>query len=252
MDNGAVSRSEVFGRDSVVRVPGVQVTVEPPVRFQNRIEFKTSVKIGAFTYLNSGDALRCRSIGRYCSIAGGLRSGQMEHPTEWLSTSPFQYKPQQFGFSTAAADYVAVPAERTATFRGRNPIIGHDVWIGSGVTLLRSVRIGNGAIVAAGAVVTQDVPPFAIVGGVPAKVIRFRFDPATIERLQEIAWWRFSPQQLSGVPFDDTNAALDEIERRIADGMTPYKRKRIVIDGDEVIHRQSTWSRLLRRLRRSN
>lgn len=200
------------------------VTVEPPVSFRGSFQFNTSSRVGAFTYFYSGLVVQCASIGRYCSIAGGVRIGDYEHPTDWLSTSPFQYNPERFGFADVANAYEALPeTEEQHEFRGDGPWIGNDVWIGARATVLRGVTIGDGAIVAASAVVTKDVPPYAIVGGVPARVIRHRFPEATIERLRETQWWRFTPNQLGGIAFDDVESALDEIDKRIANGLEPYE-----------------------------
>lgn len=197
------------------------VTIEPPVSFMGRFQFNGDARIGAFTYFYSGLAVRLTSIGRYCSIAGGVRIGDHEHPTDWLSTSPMQYNDERFSFHPAGR-VTRVPEER-CDFRKTYPVIGNDVWIGSTVTILRDVTIGDGAVVASNAVVTKDVPPYAIVGGVPAKVIRYRFDDATIARLLRAQWWRFSPAQLEGVDFTDIDAALTEIEHRIEAGLEPYE-----------------------------
>lgn len=74
--------------------------------------------------------------------------------------------------------------------------IGNDVWIGENVTIKDGVRIGNGAVIGTAAVVTKDVPPYAIVAGVPAKIVKYRFDPEKIELLQEIQWWDWTPEKI--------------------------------------------------------
>jgi len=215
---------EIMGEKLVKLVNDAVVRVEPPVRFGKSFQFNTSSSVGAFTYFYSGLAVQCASIGRYCSIAGGVRIGDHEHPTDWLSSSPFQYNPDRFSFSEAANDYdVLTEEEELHNFRKSGPTIGHDVWIGSRVTVLRGVTIGHGAVVASSAVVTKDVPPYAIVGGVPAKVIRYRFDEDQIAQLLDLAWWRFSPNQLANIPYDDVDVSIKEIRQRIEDGMMPYE-----------------------------
>ncbi|CAN5408461.1 CatB-related O-acetyltransferase [soil metagenome] len=207
---------------------GKTLHVEPPVNFRGPLEIRNNTTIGAYSYTYGGMLEWCKSIGRYCSIAGDLRVGDIEHPTDWLSTNPFQYNANRFAWSPTADDYTFIPAGDHA-FRSKPPVIGNDVWIGARVTILRGVTVGDGAIIASSAVVTKDVPPYAIVGGLPGKVIRYRFPAEIIADLLDIAWWRFTPNQLSGVPFDDIDAALAEIRRRIADGMEPYEPELVAL-----------------------
>ena len=201
---------------------GTTVTVEPPVWFRGHFSIRCDVTIGAFTYFQTGSLEACESIGRYSSIAGNIRVGDIEHPTDWLGTSPFQYNAERFGWHESADNYVGRVEEKDS-FRKSPVVIGNDVWIGARVTILRGVTIGDGAIVAGGSVVTKDVDPYAVVGGVPAKPIKQRFDDDTIKQLQDLRWWDYSPNDLSGVPFDDIGVAIEEIGRRIHAGMTPYR-----------------------------
>lgn len=217
----------VPGHKRVKVIGGDPVAIEPPVTFSKGFQFSTPTRVGAFTYFYSGLVVACESIGRYCSIAGGVRIGQNEHPLNWLSTSSFQYNNDRFWFHPAGvADRIP---EEECDFRGTPPTIGNDVWLGSDVTIQRGVTIGDGAAIASSAVVTKDVPPYAVVGGVPAKVIRYRFEPHVVDELLDLRWWRFSPAQLDGVPFNDIHAAIEEIRRRIADGMEPYAPEWVAI-----------------------
>jgi virginiamycin A acetyltransferase len=127
-------------------------------------------------------------IGRFCSIAAETRfiMNGGNHPTDWFTTFPFPV----FGNGWERATPDAWPN------RG-DTVVGHDVWIGYGCTIMPGVHIGNGAIVATRSVVTRDVPPFAIVGGNPAEVIRYRFEEPTRTALSEIAWWDWDPETIT-------------------------------------------------------
>lgn len=141
------------------------------------------VEIGRYSY---GDILRPAvlpkgsRVGSYCSVGTGLIVRRRNHPTERSIQHPFFYNA---ALGLLARDTILSDTE--------NPLeIGHDVWIGDRVTILAGCRsIGNGAVIAAGAVVTHDVPPYAIVAGVPAKLLRMRFEPERIAMLEASRWW---------------------------------------------------------------
>ena len=150
----------------------------------------TGVRVGKYTY--GFDPLcfkgaRIAEIGAFTSIATNVNISLGNHPTDRVSTHPFFYL-QEFGFRDTSLPAVAPKNEKTT--------IGHDVWIGRDVTLMTNVTLGHGAVIAAGAVVTKDVPPYAIVGGVPAKIIRYRFDEKTIAKLLESQWWSWPDEKL--------------------------------------------------------
>ncbi|MCU1571323.1 MAG: hypothetical protein JWR33_2064 [Naasia sp.] len=204
-----------------VRLRGsARLDVEPPVFFLRRGTYKSHTRIGAFTYVNNGMVDKCVSIGRYCSIGRDLKLAEMNHPLDWLSTSVFQYQPDRFGWHESADSYETRSARGLF---GGGTSIGNDVWIAAGVTIMRDVTIGDGAVIGAGAVVTKDVEPYTVVGGIPAKPIRVRFPPHVVERLLELRWWDYSPNQLSGAAFDDIEAAMDFVQGLREAGVEPYR-----------------------------
>jgi hypothetical protein len=122
-------------------------------------------------------------VGRFCSIASHVRINPGNHPMGRVTQHHCTYRRRRFGFSETD-DEAFFEWRRTHRVR-----IGHDVWIGHGAIVMPGVSIGTGAVVGSAAVVTRDVPAYAVAVGVPAKVIRYRFDEATIGALQRIAWW---------------------------------------------------------------
>ena len=145
--------------------------------------------VGKCSYLGYDTEIVNCEIGAYCSIAGNVHIGGAEHPAEWISTSPVFQKVKHSGPTVRYAEHELPSLKRT--------IVGNDVWIGVGAIIKQGVRIGDGAIVGSGAVVTKDVAPYSIVGGCPAKLIRYRFDEKTIAELNAIQWWNMSDEELS-------------------------------------------------------
>ena len=122
-------------------------------------------------------------IGKFANIASMVRINPGFHPMEYPTLHHFTYRPTMYGMADAdEADFFAWR-------RRQRVVIGHDTWIGHGAVIMPGVRIGNGAVVGSNSVVTKDVPPYAIVGGVAAKVIRQRFPRAISEALEATAWW---------------------------------------------------------------
>jgi acetyltransferase-like isoleucine patch superfamily enzyme len=153
----------------------------------NHVRLRSS-SIKDFSYVSDFTEINHAFIGKYCSIGSSVVVGLGTHPTTMVSTHPIFFSPQQQA-QVSFADTAFVKENMTTT-------IGNDVWIGSNVLILGGVSIGDGAIVAAGAVVTRDVEPYAIVGGVPARIIRRRFEEADIEYLLKEKWWDREPSQL--------------------------------------------------------
>jgi len=137
--------------------------------------------IDAFTYVGYNSAINNTKIGKYCSIGPDFKSGLGKHPTNFLSTSPIFY---------SSANSLNLRLTNELAFNEYEPItIGNDVWIGTGVFISEGITVGDGAIIGAGAVVTKDVEPYAVVGGIPARVIKYRFNNIIIDRLLNLKWW---------------------------------------------------------------
>jgi acetyltransferase-like isoleucine patch superfamily enzyme len=145
------------------------------------------------TYIAEGTSVGFTEIGAFCSIGPNVSLGGLGwHPTDRLSTHPVFYSSRL----QAGTTFVEQGNEFDNEKELPHTKVGNDVWIGAGCIVLDGVTIGDGAIVAAGAVVTKNVPPYAIVGGVPANVIRYRFDIDTITALLKWRWWELSNDEL--------------------------------------------------------
>lgn len=163
----------------------------------------TNVKLGDYSYIGGHSIVHNTSFGKYCSVASGCMIGLGIHPTNHLSTHPVFYTHREsFWQSVTQAPLV----EEYKIIK-----IGHDVWIGTNAIIRDGIEIGTGSIIAAGAVVTHDVPPYAIVGGVPAKILRYRFDEETIKELLESKWWEKMPITLQKLSTWNVSRFLKQI-----------------------------------------
>lgn len=213
----ANQNSPLVGPDPLTAYP---LPAAPRVGFLKPLVNSPSVEIGDYTYYDhpEGPEKFCERailyhyphmkdrlvIGKFCAIADGVRfvMNGANHSLDGLSTFPFAI----FGNGWNADEVDWAKGSRGDTH------VGNDVWIGMGATIMPGVRIGDGAIIGALAVVARDVPPYAVVAGNPAQVVKRRFDAQTIDRLLAIAWWDWPADKITQAIPAITNGDLDALE----------------------------------------
>lgn len=152
------------------------------VSIADTVIVSSDVTIGKYSYVNPHSTLENCTVGNYCSISAGVNICPGEHDLYAISTHPLFAREE-------------MPKRAPV-------VIGHDVLISLNAVILKGVHIGNGAVIGAGAVVTKDVEPYEIVGGVPAKHIGWRFDPETRERIEQSRWWEKEPHEIKAIQED--------------------------------------------------
>ena len=148
----------------------------------------TNSTIGDYSYVGRNSRVVHADVGKFCSISGAVRLGMGKHTLDKLSTSPI-FTERHNSTKHQWTDQQTVNPFKRVT-------VGNDVWIGTGVMVMGGVAIGDGAVIGAGAIVTKDVPPYAVVAGVPAKIIRYRFTEEQIQILEEVEWWNKTDEEL--------------------------------------------------------
>lgn len=215
---------------------------EPRIAFLKNVVTNPNIIVGDYTYYDDpagperfesnvlyhfdfvGDRL---VIGKFCSIAQGatfiMNGGN--HRTDWFTNYPFPI----FGHGWEVAMPEGWPDKGDTR-------IGNDVWIGNGAVFMPGVEVGDGAVVASRAVVTKDVPPYSVVGGNPAQVIRRRFDEATVEALLEMRWWDWAVEDITRNLPAICGARLDDLTAGPTEAPAPTHRRRgarAAEDGEE-------------------
>lgn len=175
------------------------------VCFIKNVVTTPNVEVGEYTYYEDDELI----IGKFCAIGANTKfiMGAANHSVSTVSTYPFSL----FGGKWAKA----ARSTYDLTPHKGNTIIGNDVWIGRRSVIMPGVKIGDGAIIAASAVVTKDVPPYTVVGGNPAEFIRRRFNDRLTAMLLELKWWDFKPDDLIKVLPVLTDPDLEKVEREV-------------------------------------
>ena len=204
------------------------IEIEVPICLNQHTTLNAK-KVGAFSYFSGNTIInKAEEIGRFCMINRDVSIGLANRAVNSISS--------HFIFDESNCDWAdnyhsISPEERAATrkkhrlleYRHKDTVhIGNDVWIATGVQILLGVTIGDGAIIAAGSVVTKDVPPYSVVGGVPAKVIKKRFPDDVIDKLLKLKWWKYGPDVMKGIDITEPKKAVFLLEERIKQGFPKY------------------------------
>jgi acetyltransferase-like isoleucine patch superfamily enzyme len=205
--------SEPVHIEKIIRLnPGARIIKSRllgPTYLNRNTQVGPDAVVGRYFGMNESCFIARATIGNFCSIGARTAINPFNHPVDWLSIHEFQYHPGSFDWVDEYRAFTRL--ERTPDMF-ETVTVGSDVWTGHNVNVLPGVSIGDGAVIGAGSVVTKDVPPFAIVAGVPATVKRLRFSEKIVERMLRLRWWDLELEQLSGLPFRDVERCLDMIE----------------------------------------
>ena len=200
------------------------LVLEYPLKAYHPLQMVVGKKIGAFTYSWSPFLHQTVEVGRYCSIAPGVQIAPADHPIDYLTTSNLSWDPAYWndGLTNPQAAHTPIPDPKWEKNRHGTVSIGNDVWIGHGAIIKQGVKIGDGAIIGAYAVVTKDVPDFAVVAGLPGKIIRYRFCEEEIVRLRKLRWWDYGIGIFKELTIKDISLSLDVIENLGPEALSKY------------------------------
>jgi acetyltransferase-like isoleucine patch superfamily enzyme len=204
------------------------LAVEAPCSLP-RCELFGRVTVGAYTYIGRGSELRNVAFGRFCSVARNIIVGATEHPTHLLTTHPIAFGG---GEAFKSDPYFARLSQRHGADAPDRieAMIGNDVWIGDGVFIRRGVRVQDGAVLGARALVHRDVEPYLIIGGVPARPIRSRFPPEFCSRLLASRWWEVDLRavEINWAEPEDVVTKIEALARR--DGLPKLRPRAFVAE----------------------
>ena len=235
----------ILDSDHIDKLNSIFVEIHPhgkqKLEIGQRLIFRESVKVGTSFGIYAGNFIPSIGsysfshspffelipfeIGNYVSIGEEVSSFGFEHPMDNLGTSPLFYQENRNLFNRVHIN------RSKKTIHDKGIVISNDVWIGRGARLKRGINIGNGAVVGAGSIVTKNVPDYAVVGGNPAKIIKYRFHENIIERLMETKWWNLPLEELSKVDFNWPILKILETfeESNSFDFKTPLKKTLLTI-----------------------
>lgn len=198
--------SPTASRDGEPRVHGSvslrNATLGRFTEVKERVQFWDST-LGDYSYIERHSEVIYSAIGKFCAIASDVRINALNHPMDRISQHKITYRPNEYFVGTKIDKAFRESRIEDAVE------IGHDVWIGHGAIILPGVKIGHGAVVAAGAVVTKHVEPYAVVAGVPARFVKWRFPPSISVRIISLSWWDWEHDRLAKA-VDDMRALSAE------------------------------------------
>lgn len=194
---------EFWNADNMVSLIKEPLKIMKPQNENKLKTVKPNTKVGKYSYGPLCASHFVESVGAFCSFAAGCIAVP-NHPMEYIATHPLMYGDKRVNESVlyewdeheGRSFYFKGVTPRAKCPKDNRVIIGNDVWLGQNVIITNGAKIGNGVVAGAGSVITKDIPDYAVVAGVPAKVIRYRYTPNEIEALNRIQWWNWTDEQI--------------------------------------------------------